>query len=50
VVILALTASATRSDEEKALQAGCNGYVAKPIDGASFPSVIAKYLPHPATP
>ena len=44
IVILALTASAARDDEEKALAAGCDGSVAKPIDVSSLPRVIAARL------
>jgi CheY-like chemotaxis protein len=44
VAILALTAYAMKGDEEKALQAGCNGYVSKPIDTRTLPQVIARCL------
>jgi two-component system cell cycle response regulator DivK len=44
IVILALTASATGGDEKKALAAGCDGSVAKPIDIGSLPKEIAEYL------
>ncbi|MGO9835760.1 MAG: response regulator [Polyangiaceae bacterium] len=44
IVVLALSASTTRGDEEKALAAGCDGYIAKPIDVGSLPRVIAGYL------
>ena len=44
IVILALTAYAMKSDEERALGAGCDGYIAKPIDIDSLPKVIAGHL------
>jgi two-component system cell cycle response regulator DivK len=44
IVILALTAYAMKGDEEKARAAGCDGYVAKPIDIESLPGVIAQHL------
>lgn len=47
IVILALTAYAMKGDEEKALAAGCDGYIAKPIDIDSLPKVIARHLGAP---
>ena len=44
VPIIALTSHAMDGDEEKALRAGFTGYLTKPIDPATFPQVIEKYL------
>jgi two-component system, cell cycle response regulator DivK len=44
VAILALTAYAMKGDEEKARQAGCDGYITKPIDTRTLPVVIARVL------
>jgi two-component system, cell cycle response regulator DivK len=46
ILVVALTAYAMKGDEEKALQAGCDGYVPKPIDTRSLPAVIARILAH----
>jgi two-component system cell cycle response regulator DivK len=44
VAILALTAYAMKGDEEKALLAGCDGYVTKPIDTRTLPLVVERVL------
>ena len=44
VIILALTAYAMEADEIKALDAGCDGYIAKPLDTRSLPNVVRAYL------
>lgn len=42
--VIAQTAYAFTSDREKALAAGCDDYISKPIDSAKLLALIAKYL------
>jgi CheY-like chemotaxis protein len=44
IIILGLTAYAMKGDEERILAAGCNGYVAKPIDTRTLPGIVASHL------
>jgi len=44
IVILALTAYAMRGDEDKALAAGCDAYLSKPIDTQALPLIVARHL------
>jgi CheY-like chemotaxis protein len=44
VVVVALTAYAMKGDEERAREAGCDGYVSKPIDTRTLPALITRYL------
>jgi CheY-like chemotaxis protein len=44
IPIIALTAHAMKGDEEKAIEAGCDGYVSKPIDTRQLPRLVAKML------
>ena len=53
--VVALTAHAMAGDRERALDAGFDGYITKPIDIRSFPDQVARALegeqvttdPHP---
>lgn len=44
IPVVALTAHAMVGDEERAKKAGCDGYLAKPIDTRNFLETIAQYL------
>lgn len=44
VSIVAVTSYAMVGDRERALEAGCNGYIEKPINPDTFISQIEKYL------
>jgi len=44
VPIVAVTAATLRGDRERAIVAGCRGYIAKPIDVDRFPDQIRAYL------
>jgi len=44
VPVVALTAHAMRGDEEKARQAGCDGYIPKPIDTRQLPLTVRSHL------
>jgi len=47
VPVVAMTAFAMKGDEQKALAAGCDGYITKPIDTRKLPQQVAAYLlPH----
>lgn len=47
IVIVALTAYAMKSDEQKARDAGCNGYIPKPIETRTFIKTMARFLEAP---
>lgn len=44
VPVVALTAFAMKRDEEKALEAGCDAYISKPIDTRKLPGQVAAVL------
>lgn len=44
VHIVALTSFAMKGDEQKAREAGCDGYITKPIDTRKFPVQVAEIL------
>jgi two-component system cell cycle response regulator DivK len=50
IVVVALTAYAMKGDEERARAAGCDDYVAKPIDTRTLPALIARHLADPEGP
>jgi two-component system, cell cycle response regulator DivK len=44
IPIIALTANVMRGDRERTLQAGCNGYIQKPVDVDILPKQIKEFL------
>jgi PAS domain S-box-containing protein len=44
VIVIALTAFALTGDREKAIEAGCNDYIAKPINKSELMGLIQKYF------
>lgn len=45
IPIIALTAYSMKGDREKILEAGCDGYISKPIDPETFVSQMEEFLP-----
>jgi two-component system, cell cycle response regulator DivK len=48
VIIIAVTAYAMKTDEQKALAAGCDAYLRKPFDTTTLPDMVARYMPRSA--
>ena len=42
--IIAVTAYAMRGDRERIIEAGCDGYISKPVDTRKLPGQIEEYL------
>lgn len=45
IPVVALTAFAMKGDEQRALDAGCDGYITKPIDTRTFSDTVRRHLP-----
>lgn len=50
IPVLLLTAHAYAADEQAAYQAGCDGYLTKPINESLLLETIAQLLHHPTSP
>ncbi len=44
VPVIAVTSFALSGDKDRALAAGCDSYVAKPIDTRTLPGLVARHL------
>ena len=44
LIIVAVTAFAMKGDLERAMAAGCDGYVTKPIDTRALPALVAELI------
>ncbi|MCX8063341.1 MAG: response regulator [Anaerolineales bacterium] len=44
IPIVALTANVMKGDREKTLQAGCDGYIQKPIDVDALPNQVRSFI------
>ena len=44
VPIIAMTANVMKGDRERTLEAGCDGYIQKPIDVDQLPAQVARFF------
>ena len=44
IPVVAMTAFAMKGDDVKAFEAGCEGYITKPIDTRTFPGQVSRFL------
>ncbi len=49
IPVVAITSFAMPGDEEKARDAGCTGYLSKPINTRTFLEQVARYMPDEVT-
>ena len=47
IPVVAVTSYAMKGDRQKSVEAGCDGFITKPIDTRQFPLEIEKYLRSP---
>jgi CheY-like chemotaxis protein len=45
IPVVALTALAMMGDRERTLEAGCSGYISKPINTRTFAAEVGRFLP-----
>ncbi|HVZ79261.1 MAG TPA: response regulator [bacterium] len=43
-IVIMITSYDQKGDEQKAMAAGCDGYLSKPIDTQALPGIVAGYL------
>jgi two-component system, cell cycle response regulator DivK len=48
--IIALTANVMKADRDKSIEAGCNGFIQKPVDVDALPGQIHHFLTQTSTP
>jgi len=44
IPIIAVTAHAMKGDEQKILDAGCDGYISKPVNTQELPFTVERYI------
>lgn len=44
LIVVGLTANAMKGDEQAALDAGCDGYLTKPIDTRNFVAAVTQFI------
>ena len=44
IIVIAVTAYAMKGDQDKAIAAGCDDYITKPIDTRGLPETVARHL------